>query len=287
MKFCILSDLHRDINNYVDFNLSHDPSIFTLIAGDISGIPKERTKWLETQIANGYKGAFVEGNHIVYSDNKQSLDEIQNDLKENYPIDLNSFSYLENNSFIIRNDVDYESVLIIGCTLWTDLKYPTNDQAYNGFLVSNPNTGLNDYRFRCIKCLDSKEYKDGLAKSRWNDGVRNLKWQDTIKFHEESLKYIEETIKKTKNYNKIVVLSHHAPTPLSIDKQYTNSLLTGGYVSNLANFILDNKIDLWVHGHVHSFFDYMIGDCRVVCNPYGYAKHYENVNFKKDFIVEI
>lgn len=28
---------------------------------------------------------------------------------------------------------------------------------------------------------------------------------------------------------------------------------------------------LWVHGHTHSSFDYMAGETRVVCNPFGYA----------------
>jgi hypothetical protein len=31
---------------------------------------------------------------------------------------------------------------------------------------------------------------------------------------------------------------------------------------------------LWTHGHTHDRFDYMIGGCRIVCNPRGYI-HYE------------
>jgi len=30
------------------------------------------------------------------------------------------------------------------------------------------------------------------------------------------------------------------------------------------------QIKLWTHGHTHHEFDYMIGECRVVCNPRGY-----------------
>jgi hypothetical protein len=47
--------------------------------------------------------------------------------------------------------------------------------------------------------------------------------------------------------------------------------MNGAYSTNLDEFILDNRnIKLWTHGHTHHEFDYMIGTCRVVCNPRGY-----------------
>jgi len=30
------------------------------------------------------------------------------------------------------------------------------------------------------------------------------------------------------------------------------------------------QIKLWVHGHTHDPYDYVIGETRVVCNPRGY-----------------
>ena len=41
---------------------------------------------------------------------------------------------------------------------------------------------------------------------------------------------------------------------------------------------IHNKIKYWIHGHMHSNVDYMIGDTRVVCNPRGYSDM-ENVKF--------
>ena len=50
--------------------------------------------------------------------------------------------------------------------------------------------------------------------------------------------------------------------------------MNGAYSTNLDDFILDRRqIRLWTHGHTHEDFDYMIGGCRVVCNPRGYIDY--------------
>jgi hypothetical protein len=50
-----------------------------------------------------------------------------------------------------------------------------------------------------------------------------------------------------------------------------DTIMNGGYSSSLDDFILDHpQIKLWTHGHTHHVFDYMIGSCRVLCNPRGY-----------------
>ena len=55
--------------------------------------------------------------------------------------------------------------------------------------------------------------------------------------------------------------------------------MNGAYYSDLSEFILDRPcIKLWVHGHMHDTFDYMIGSTRVVCNPRGYAGHEEQAD---------
>ena len=40
-------------------------------------------------------------------------------------------------------------------------------------------------------------------------------------------------------------------------------------MSDLDELVM--KADLWIHGHVHDSFDYMVGSCRVVTNPGSYA----------------
>jgi len=36
--------------------------------------------------------------------------------------------------------------------------------------------------------------------------------------------------------------------------------------------------DLWIHGHVHNSFDYMVGSTRVVVNPGSYALNIAQAN---------
>jgi Icc-related predicted phosphoesterase len=74
---------------------------------------------------------------------------------------------------------------------------------------------------------------------------------------------------------KFVVVTHHAPTTLSIGAMYKHdTLMNGAFASDLTDFILDRpQIKLWTHGHMHNVSDYMIGDTRVVCNPRGYIGH--------------
>jgi hypothetical protein len=46
---------------------------------------------------------------------------------------------------------------------------------------------------------------------------------------------------------------------------------------------------LWVHGHTHDSFDYVVNGTRVVCNPRGYAQYgvNENPRFDPGFVIDI
>ena len=63
--------------------------------------------------------------------------------------------------------------------------------------------------------------------------------------------------------------------------------MNGAYYSNMTELMFDKKPALWVHGHVHASFDYMMGDTRVVCNPRGYVGVDENADFRDYSMVEI
>lgn len=49
-------------------------------------------------------------------------------------------------------------------------------------------------------------------------------------------------------------------------------------------------VDLWIHGHMHGSFDYVVAECRVVCNPRGYVpkgQSAENPAFNARLIIEV
>lgn len=68
-----------------------------------------------------------------------------------------------------------------------------------------------------------------------------------------------------------VVVTHHLPSPQSIDPDFKGSPLNSFYVCDMTKEILAKRPALWVHGHSHHSVDYMIGDTRIVGNPFGYA----------------
>jgi len=88
---------------------------------------------------------------------------------------------------------------------------------------------------------------------------------------------------------KTVVVTHYLPTPQSIHTMYTNSNINSGFMIDKTDLIEKYQPDLWIHGHTHSSFDYMIGDTRIVCNPRGYSRSgvCENSDFNPKLVVEI
>jgi hypothetical protein len=71
-------------------------------------------------------------------------------------------------------------------------------------------------------------------------------------------------------------------------------------VSELESLMGAERVQLWIHGHTHSSFDYVVAGTRVVCNPRGYARglgsdpeqasptlSFENPEFQPALVVEI
>lgn len=104
---------------------------------------------------------------------------------------------------------------------------------------------------------------------------------------EQTIAAIDNVCKKFPD-KKIVVVTHHAPSILSIQQENKTKISSPCFASNLEEFILNHtNIKLWCHGYIHQASDYKIGDCRIVCNPRGYAKYGEDSNFNPDLVVEI
>jgi len=183
---------------------------------------------------------FVAGNHEFYNGNfYQSLDILREECGK-FP----NIHFLENDTF------ELEDVIFVGGTLWTDC----NNR--DGLTMYDISRCMNDYRV--IK-NDHRNYS-------------RISPEDTLQRHKVTLEYIRKVAKDAPIDKKIVVVGHHGPSDLSVHDNYkTDFMVNGAYRSRLDDFILDNpNIVLWTHGHTHYFFDYYIGNTRVVCNPRGY-----------------
>jgi predicted phosphodiesterase len=86
-----------------------------------------------------------------------------------------------------------------------------------------------------------------------------------------------------------VVITHHAPSAGSIHPRFQCSPLNSCFVSDAERLIDASRVRLWIHGHTHDSFDYVVNGTRVLCNPRGYAKDGVNENpaFDPGLLVEI
>ena len=146
---------------------------------------------------------------------------------------------------------EVNGIKIAGSTLWTDL--------------SNP--------------LDWVMYVNGLIDKRY---IYDLEQQIMIETHEAQKFFLL-------NSDADIVVSHHTPSFQSVHEKYRGSPFNPSFSNNLDEQILAMKKPpkLWIHGHTHDEFDYMIGDTRVICHPRGYRGERDDYENYKPKIVEI
>jgi len=207
--------------------------------------PDRFFRFLEEECSKYKEVIYVMGNHEHYGFQYQKT---YNHIKEQLPSNIH---LLENETY------DLEDVTFVGGTLWTDMN---KGDPHTRFHLQNY---MNDYR-QVTMFNEAKSVYHRLTPER------------TEEDHWKTRNFIRETV-EGKVDRKFVVVTHHAPSKVSIKPRYQGDHLTnGGYSSDLSEFILDNpQIKVWTHGHTHDTFDYMLGSTRVLCNPRGY-KYYED-----------
>jgi predicted phosphodiesterase len=90
-----------------------------------------------------------------------------------------------------------------------------------------------------------------------------------------------------------VAVTHFAPSLLSADPRYGLTSSTAGFCNSLDD--LFPLVDVWMHGHLHCFNDYVIRgsennrpwSCRVVANPLGYLSKGEQAYFRETLVIEV
>ena len=150
---------------------------------------------------------------------------------------------------------------------------------------------MNDFRLPTI--LEKKIYtrnKNGTweftTHKKADRKVRPFTPLDHMFYFDNSFNFIKEKVQEHR-YKPIVIMTHHAPSPYSISEEYKGNLLNAAFASNLNSFIVDNpQIRLWSHGHMHTPFDYILGETRIVCCPFGYNNE-NNFNLPYDYGLRI
>jgi len=251
MKIAVFSDIHNEFEYWFPGKVEAD---VVVLAGDIHincksiGFAK---KFSQPVI-------FIAGNHEYYGSEFHKTNEMMKEDSKNTNI-----------HFLLNGSVKIADTLFIGGTLWTD--FMLLGKELRDKCIFEAAVKMND--FHKIKFFDGNKY-------------RKLKPSDTIKMHEETLKFFKDEIIQS-DAEKIVVVSHHAPSSLSEQDEFKGGYLSSAFNSNLDDFIKSSTIDLWIHGHTHHNVDYMLGNTRVITNQRGYAGYDLCKNFNEELIIDI
>jgi Icc-related predicted phosphoesterase len=250
MKLQILSDLHIE---FQPFNPPSTAADVIILAGDIH-VAKRGIDWMRSTFPS-LPVIYILGNHEYYG--------------RAYPKHLNDLKQLvaNTNIQILENDrITIDEVTFLGCTLWTDFNLFGEPQIA-GYRATQT---MSDYR-----------------KIRVSPQYRKLRSIDTAVIHDRSLSWLRSEVTTLKNNRKkFVIVTHHAPSKRSISAEYDGDLLSAAYASQLDRFVEDSNARLWIHGHIHTRQDYLIGNTRVICNPRGYPDEI-NEDFIPDLTIEV
>lgn len=256
MKISYMSDLHLEFGPLEIENT--ESADMLILAGDIivaDSIPDRRHSYenfFDNACEQFERVIYVPGNHEYY----------QSFYDKTVP-ELKAFLNNKSNLWLLDNDsLTIDDLTIIGATLWTDMNdNNANDKAF----IKN---GMNDFR---------------IIMYNYPDRIDSFTPDLAIIEHEHSLQYIDRIVQKS---DKVLVVTHHAPSYTSIDPIYAASVYNGAYASNLDDYIIANpNIVAWIHGHIHHRNDYMLGNTNVVSNPRGYYGREPIANtFKQQFL---
>jgi Icc-related predicted phosphoesterase len=265
MKIQIASDLHLDIlqRQFPGYRVIEPADADVLvIAGDIhhgAGALDAFADWPVPVV-------YVNGNHEAYHEHYPGLiaklrQSVANSHRHSH------IHYLENAEWRIGG------VRFLGCCLWTDYRFSALSQED---AMAESEKILYDH-----KLITTDE---GLFRA-----------VDALRMHEASRDWLARKLDEAFD-GKTVVVTHHGPHPNSVHPRFAGSPLNAAFVSDLSGLM--GKAALWIHGHVHDSFDYMLNGTRVVANPRGYALNrraaksldevdWENKAFDAGLVVEV
>ena len=253
MRIALLSDIHLSVNTLPFPDVDAD---IVVLAGDISR-PAMAIEWAKS---SPVPVVYVAGNHEFYGSDLISTYEQLNRLSEGTQIHV-----------LERSEYVHNGVRFLGCTLWSDYRLfdTAEDRARNIDLATKV---VRD--FTHIKI--SPDFQD-----LFSPAVSQLIFLQTVAWLENCF---------TSNRTiPTVVISHFAPTRLSISPAFESSPINSCFVSDLEDRIKDWQPALWLHGHTHGSFDYQVGNTRVICNARGYAKEgiNENPEFQGSYVIDL
>lgn len=253
VKLNILSDLHLSLGA---LDIPQNDADAVILAGDIAR-PAEAVSW-----ASGFAKPvlYVPGNHEFYGGS------IAGALAELKRLCAGTnIRVLDNEAIVIAG------VRFLGTTLWTD------------FMLFGEGEKRTEAMRQAVRFMrDFSRIRFGA------EGEALFTPADSAALFEYQAAWLAGKLYEA-HAGPTVVITHHAPSRMSIHPRFAGSLLNACFVSDAERLVDASRVRLWIHGHTHDSFDYSLNGTRVICNPRGYAKGGVNENplFNPDLLVEI
>lgn len=273
MLLRIMSDIHLEFSDFKIPDLDTDRETVLILAGDIgvvhkvSNLKERYIPFLSRANIQFRKVILIMGNHEHYGGSFRRTRALLQDAI--------GLAMLENVMLLEKETYLVDDVAFIAATLWTDCDKhsPFAHQLFSG---------MNDSRVIRTGPNETLPYERKFsAEASWVD-------------HMHASKFIFKDIVAQKDLGrKTVVVTHHGPTMQSIHEAYRGSNMNMFYASELTNQIMDTNPDLWIHGHTHKQFSYLVDDTlehcqtRVIANPRGYHGHEDTSGFDQTLVVEV
>lgn len=276
MRLAIASDIHLEFGS---IGLTNDQNADVLIlAGDIciardfelADKRAERYHAFFEQVSREFpKIIYILGNHEHYN----------GDVAHTYNILKQHLVVYPNIQVMDKETLELDGVTFVCATMWTSMndEDPVTLQAVKNMMPDFRNV-KNSLRMisRRVPVYDDGEYNVDrkVIAHKVKEEPAKFSPQDSVDDHKKAIEYINHVLMND-DAKKYVVVTHHTPSWQSCAPRWQNDrILNGAFHTELGDFIAYRpQIKLWVHGHTHDAFDYVLGATQVVCNPRGYIGH--------------
>jgi 3',5'-cyclic AMP phosphodiesterase CpdA len=246
IRLAILSDLHLDVRRRLAEKSGADPdrAMAEISAATRDAVDGADVVVLAGDIATGVRGidwaaatfaglpvVYVTGNHEFYNHDHAEATGIR---------------FLDGDGCII--EIRGQALRLLGCTAWTDY------QLYGPEVAATTRQRAADLMY------DHKRI-------RFGDGL--FRPEDAAGLHAAAIGWLDAELARPHD-GPTVVITHHAPAPLSVAPRFQGDSLSPAFASDLTALMTRHAPPLWIHGHTHHNVDYRVGETRVVSHQWGY-----------------
>lgn len=213
-----------------------------VLAGDIASGSSNTMRVIKRFRKAGFENiVYVPGNHEYYG---TAINEFDSKMKL-------KTQAVPGVHFLNPGYVEILDTVFIGCTLWTCLGYDNRAE-------SMASRSIADFRL-----------------------IDNFSPDQAVMIYENHVSYIKSIANIFSNKRKVIV-THFLPAKQCIHPRWQGeaNLLNKYFANDLGNWIEYQENTTWLFGHTHDSVDVVVGETRLVSNPYGYWPHELNENFK-------